>query len=63
MRSGLWLHGAFPGPNDSSYGDFKHVFCVITTVSYLNIFSLLTGLHASYTYKFLEHAKRVFLKH
>ena len=33
MRSGLWLHGAFPGPNDNSFGDFKHIFCVITSVS------------------------------
>lgn len=32
VRSCLWLHGTYPGPKDTHFGDFKHIFCVVTSI-------------------------------
>lgn len=32
IRSCLWLHKKYPGPRDKAYGDFKHIFCGVSSV-------------------------------
>lgn len=32
VRSSVWLHGTYPGPRDTHFGDFRHVFCIVISI-------------------------------
>lgn len=32
VRSSVWLHGTYPGPRDHDFADFRHIFCVVTSI-------------------------------